>query len=81
MIQKTTSNYAYLFHPKTRSRSTIQYHLGCPNSDCINGTLDVFYQTIKNVVTSAAKYKTGGIYIGSKLACPIRAALEELSHP
>jgi hypothetical protein len=51
------------------------------NSDHTNGALDVLCQTIKNVVTSAAEAETGGIYIGGKHACPIRAALEELGRP
>jgi hypothetical protein len=80
MILKITSDAAYLIQPKARSRAAVHYHLGWHNSDRVNGDLDVLCQTIKNVVLSAAEAETGGIYIGGKHACPIRAALTELGH-
>jgi hypothetical protein len=38
-------------------------------------------QNNKKVVSSAAEAETGGIYMGGKHTCPIRAALAELGHP
>jgi hypothetical protein len=81
MILKITSDAAYLVQPKARSRAAVHYHLGWHNSDRTNGTVDVLCQTLKNVVASAAEAETGGIYIGGKHACSMRAALEELGHP
>jgi hypothetical protein len=81
MLLKITADAAYLVQPKARSRAAVHYHLGWKNSERVNGALDVLCQTIKNVVSSAAEAETGGIYIGGKHACPIRAALEELGHP
>jgi hypothetical protein len=80
MILKITSDAAYLVQPKARSRAAIHFHLGWLNSDRVNGDVDVLCQTIKSVVSSAAEAKTGGIYIGGKHACPMRAMLEELGH-
>jgi hypothetical protein len=81
MILKITSDAAYLVQPKARSRAAVHFHLGWSNSSRTNGAVDVLCKTIKNVVTSAAEAETGGIYIGGKHACSIRAALEELGHP
>jgi hypothetical protein len=81
MILKITSDAAYLVQPKARSRAAAHYHLGWLHSDRTNGALDILCQTIKNVVSSAAEAETGGIYMGSKHACFMRAALEELGHP
>ena len=80
MILKITSDAAYLVQPKARSRAAVHYHLGWLNSDRVNGAVDILCKTIKNVVSSAAEAETGGIYIGGKHACPMRAALEELGH-
>ena len=80
MILKITSDAAYLVQPKARSRAAVHYHLGWLNSDRVNGAVDILCKTIKNVVSSAAEAETGGIYIGGKHACPMRAALKELGH-
>jgi hypothetical protein len=81
IILKTTSDAAYLVQPKARSRAAAHVHLGWQhNSNRVNGALDVLCKTIKNVVSSAAEAKTGGIYLGGKHACPILASLEELRH-
>ena len=80
MILKITSDAAYLVQPKARSRAAVHYHFGWLNSDRVNGAVDVLCQTIKNVVSSAAEAGTGGIYIGGKHACPMRAMLHELGH-
>jgi hypothetical protein len=80
MILKITSDAAYLVQPKARSRAAVHYHLGWHRNDRTNGALDVLCQTIKNVVSSAAEAETGGIYLGGKHACPIRAMLHELGH-
>ena len=81
MILKITTDAAYLVQPKAKSRAAAHYHLGWTKNDRANGALGVLCKTIKNVVSSAAKSETGGIYIGSQHACPILAALEELGHP
>jgi hypothetical protein len=80
MILKSTSDAAYLVQPKARSRAAVHYYLGWRNNDRVNGALDVVCKTIKNVVSSAAEAKTGGIYMGGKHTCPIIAALNELGH-
>jgi hypothetical protein len=82
MILKITSDAAYLvLQPKARICTDVHYHLGWHDSDRVNGAVDVLCKTIKNVVSSAAEAKTGGIYIGGKHACPLRAMLAELGHP
>jgi hypothetical protein len=68
MILKITSEATYLVQPKAHSRAAAHYHLGWRNSKRTNGPVDILCKTIKNVV-------------GSKHACPMRTALEELGHP
>jgi hypothetical protein len=81
MTLKITSDAAYLVQRKACSRAAVHYHLGWHNSDRVNGAVDVLCQTLKNAVSSAAEAEIGGIYIGGKHACPMRATLKELGHP
>ncbi len=81
MMLKITSDAAHLVQPKARSRAAVHHHLGWLHNDRTNGAVDVLGKTIKNVVSSAAEAETGGIHMGGKHACPMRAALEELGHP
>ena len=46
-----------------------------------NAPLYVMCNTIKNVMSSAAEAETGGIYMATQRACPLRVALAELGHP
>jgi hypothetical protein len=46
-----------------------------------NGTADGLCKTIKNVMSSVAEAETGEIYMDGQYACPMHAALKELSHP
>ena len=46
-----------------------------------NAPFHVLCQTIKGVMSLAAKAETGGIYMGGKAACPIRITSIELGHP
>jgi hypothetical protein len=61
MILKITSDAAYLIQPKARSCAAAHYHLGWLNSDRTNGPVNILCKTIKNIVSSAAEAKTGGI--------------------
>jgi hypothetical protein len=81
MILKITSDAAYLVQPKARSHAAAHYHLGWRNSKGTNGPVDILCKTIKDIVSSAAEAKTGSIYMGSKHACPMQTALEELGQP
>jgi hypothetical protein len=48
----------------------------------VNGPVDIFCSTIKNVASSAAEAETAGICLGAKNACPAMiTALEEMGHP
>jgi hypothetical protein len=81
MLLKSTTDAAYLVLPKARSRAAVHYHLGWEANENVNGPVDVFCSTIKNVVSSAAEAETAGIYLGAKNACPMITALEEMGHP
>jgi hypothetical protein len=45
-----------------------------------NAPIDVMCNTIKNVMSSAVEAETGGIYMATQRACPIRITLAELGH-
>ena len=47
----------------------------------INGAVHVLCKTIPNVVSSAAKAETGGIYHGAREAVPMIESLIEMGHP
>ena len=46
-----------------------------------NAPIYIMCLTIKNIMTYAAKCKTGGIFMTVQGACPIRVTLIELGHP
>ena len=82
------SDAAYLVAPKARSRVGGHFYL----SDRIlstkttptptpNGPIHTECKTIKNVMSSAAEAESIGVYHNSKVAVPIRTALQELGHP
>ena len=85
MILVIESDSAYLVLPKARSRAAAWYILSndpTKNSSTIhNAPLHILCNTIKNVVSSAAEAETGGVYMATQRACPIRVALEEMGHP
>ena len=85
MILQLESDAAYLVLPQARSRAAAWFILGndpttTPNP-MTNAPLFVMCNTIKNVMSSAAEAETGGIYMATQRACPLRVALEELGHP
>ena len=65
MILKVVSDTAFLIFPKYLSRVSAIYHLGWIYNNEKNVLIDVFCQTIKNVVASASEAEMGGIYLGS----------------
>ena len=85
MILQFEADSAYLVLPKARSRAAAWYILGNdPTSHprpMTNAPLLVLCNTLKNVVSSAAEAETGGIFLASQKACPLRVALQELGHP
>ena len=80
------SDAAYIVLPRSRSRCAVYYYLGTrlqPSTDkpAINGTVHVLCKTIPNVVSSATKAETGGIYHDTRGAVPMIVALIEMGHP
>ena len=45
-----------------------------------NGPLHIMLKTIRDVLASAAKVKTGSIFLGAQEACPMVTALTKLGH-
>ena len=45
-----------------------------------NSPVHVMCNTIKNVMSSAAEAETGGLFLASQRACPMRVTLAELGH-
>ena len=85
MILQMESDAAYLVLPKARSRAAAYFMLGndpathpAPMS---NAPVHIMCNNIKNVMSSAAEAETGGIFLATQKACPIRVALVELGHP
>jgi hypothetical protein len=52
MILKSTTDAAYLVLPKARSRAAVHHHLGWEANENVNGPVDVFCSTMKNVEAS-----------------------------
>jgi hypothetical protein len=87
------SNASYLSAPKARSRfAGYQFLSHRPHDPSSppnpndpppphNGTINVPCQIMREVLSSAAKAKLGGVYYNGKEACPVRVCLEELGHP
>ena len=85
MILQMEADAAYLVLPQARSRAAAWF---IPGNDPIshpspmsNAPIYVMCNTIKNVMSSAAEAETGGIYMATQRACPIRVTLAELGHP
>ena len=74
---------AYLVLPQACSRVSSIFYLSnaTPGRPLLNRAIQVICKTLKNVVSSAAKAETGGIFIGGQQAVPIITALSELNHP
>jgi hypothetical protein len=85
MILQLEADAAYLVLPKARSRAAAWFILSNDPSThpnpMDNAPIDVMCNTIKNVMSSAAEAETGGIYMATQRACPIRVTLAELGHP
>ena len=84
MILNIESDAAYLVLPKARSRGAVHFFFGNDpkvKEQMDNAPFHVLCQTIKGVMSSAAEAETGGIYMGGKVACPLRIAAIELGHP
>ena len=84
MILQLEADGAYLVLPKARSRAAARFILGndptSHPSPMNNAPIYVMCNTIKNVMSSAAEAETGGIYMATQRACPIRVTLAELGH-
>ena len=85
MILTMETDAAYLVLPQARSRAAAWFIFGNdPNTHqhpMTNAPVHVMCNTIKNVMSSAAEAETGGIYMATQRACPIRTAIIELGHP
>ena len=85
MILTMETDAAYLVLPQARSRAAAWFILGNdPNTHkqpMTNAPVHVMCNTIKNVMASAAEAETGGIFMATQRACPLRTAIIELGHP
>ena len=86
MVLHIDTDAAYLVLPGAKSRIAGYYYLsgrppatGTP-TPTINGAIHVECKTLKHVVASAAEAETGGLFVNSQLAIPLRHALEALDH-
>ena len=82
MILYIESDAAYLVLPKSHSCVASIFYLsnatfGRPP---INSAIQGICKNLQNVVSSAAKAETGGIFIGGQQEVPIIAALSEINH-
>jgi hypothetical protein len=75
------SDASYLLVSKARSRAAGYFYLSVRSQPITNGAIHVFCHVMREVMSSAAEAKLGALFHNSKEACPIRIALEELSHP
>ena len=86
MILHVDTYAAYLVLPGSKSRIAGYFYLSNhppfsrTPTPCINGAIHVECKTLKHVVASAAEAETGGLFINSQLAIPIRQSLEALGH-
>ena len=84
MVLTMETDAAYLVLPQARSRAAAWFIFGNdPNTHerpMTNAPVHVMCNTIKNVMSSAAEAETGGIYMATQRACPIRTAIIELGH-
>ena len=82
MILYIESDTAYLVLPQARSPVASIFYLSNATAGRppLNGAIQVICKTLHNVVSSAAKVETGGIFIGGQQAVPIIATLSELNH-
>ena len=85
MILSMETDAAYLVLPQARSRAAAWFIFGndpnTHNKPMTNAPVHVMCNTIKNVMASAAETETGGIFMATQRACPIRTAVIELGHP
>ena len=82
MILYIESDAASLVLPKTHSRvvSILYLSNATAGRPTLNGAIQVICKTLQNVVSSASKAETGGIFVGGQQAVPIITALSVLSH-
>ena len=87
MILYIESDAAYLVQPQARSRMAGFFHLSTkipPNTHPnppLNGPFHIECKTIRNVVASAAKAETNGLFHNAREAIPIRQTLIAMGHP
>ena len=82
MILKIHSDAGYLNESGSRSRSSGYFYLGNNphTSNDNNGTILTNASILKNIMASAAEAEYGALFVNSRLALPIRMALEDLNH-
>ena len=82
MILYIESDAAYLVLPKSRSRVASIFYLSNATAERppLNGAIQVICKTLQNVVSSADKAETGGIFVGGQQAVPIITVLSEINH-
>ena len=83
MILYIESDAAYLVLPQVRIRFASIFYLSNATSGrpTLNDAIQVVCKTLQNVVSSASKAETGGIFIGGQQLVPIITALSEINHP
>jgi hypothetical protein len=86
MILHVIADAAYLVLPNARSRCAGLYFLSdvsttTPPNPRPNGAVHVLCKTLRGVPSSAAEAETGGLFLNSQEAVPIKIALEEMGHP
>ena len=81
MVLKVRSDAGLLILPQYQIRAAAIYHLGWIDNNKLNNLVDVLCKTIKNLVTSAYKAKTSGMYLGARHGYPMRTACIKIGHP
>jgi hypothetical protein len=86
MILHVIADAAYLVLPNARSRCAGLYFLSDvsttkPPTPRPNGAIHVLCKTLRGVPSSAAEAETGGLFLNTQEAVPIKIALEEMGHP
>jgi hypothetical protein len=86
MILHVESDASFLSETKARSRAAAFFYLGnhaTPGDDqCTNynGPVDILYQIMREVVSSAAEAELAALLYNCKEACTFCTTLEEMGH-
>ena len=70
MILKIVSHAALLVLHQAQIRASAIYYLGCKYKDKTNGAIDVLFQNIKKVFSSASEDEILRVYLDKNMAAP-----------